>query len=129
MSGACSAEIAVAAVGPDVAVLTVCGRAVEMPVAASALLAGHKPRAGFFLCAQLPASTGVDTALVFCTTGAVMVAVEVEELVELLEAIEEEEFCRDTVFRGPGVNILLTSSELIAPKPLPLEVHPMRVLG
>lgn len=127
MSGVCNAEIAVDADGPDVAVLTGCGRAVDMPVAGSALPGGQSPLAGFFRCAQLPASTGVVTAPLVCGAGAVMV--EVEELVELVEAIDEEEFCRWTVLRGPGVNILLTSSELIAPKPLPLEVHPIRVLG
>ena len=55
---------------------------------------------------------------------------EAEEPVELVDAMEEDEFCRWAVLRGPGVNILLTSSESIAPKPLPLlDVHPMRVLG
>lgn len=114
---------------PAFAVLTACGRAVEIPVAASALPAGHKPLAGFFRCAQPDVSTGGATAPLVCELGAVIVDVEVEEDVELLEAIDDEEFCRCTVLRGPGVNILLTSSELIAPKPLPLEVHPMRVLG
>jgi hypothetical protein len=51
------------------------------------------------------------------------------EDVELVDEIDEEEFWRWTLLRGPGVNILETSSEFIAPKPLPLEVHPIRVLG
>lgn len=127
MSGVYNAEIAVDADGPEVAVLTVCGRAVDIPVAGSALPGGQSPRAGFLRCAQLPESTGVGATPLVCAAGAVIV--EVEEFVELVEAIDEEEFCRWTVLRGPGVNILLTSSELIAPKPLPLEVHPMRVLG
>lgn len=130
MSGACSADIAVVAEGPDIGVLTVCGRAVDMPVAGSALLAGQSPRVGFFLCAQLAESPGVETGPLVCTGGAVIVEVEVDEPVEVFEAIDEEEFCRWTVLRGPGVNILLTSSELIAPKlPVPLELHPRRVLG
>lgn len=58
-----------------------------------------------------------------------MVEEEDVELAEPLEEREEEEFCRWTGFRGPGVNMRLTSSELIAPKPLALDVHPMRVLG
>lgn len=116
--------------GPDVAELTVCGRAVDMPVAGSAFPGGHRPLAGFFRAAQLPASAEVGAATPFvCTDGAVTVEVEVVELVELVEAIDEDEFCRWAVLRGPGVNILLTSSEFITPKPLPLEVHPMRVLG
>lgn len=54
--------------------------------------------------------------------------VDAVEFVELVDAIDEEEFCRWAVLRGPVVvNILLTSSEFIAPKPLPLEVHPMRL--
>lgn len=100
-----------------------------MPVAASALPGGHSPLVGFFRNAQLPVS-GVGVAVfpfvVACTGGATTVAVEVEEA---LDASEDEEFCRWTVFRGPGENILLTSSGFMAPKPLPLEVHPMRVLG
>ena len=102
MSGACNADIAVVADGPDVAVLTVCGRAVEMPVAGSALPGGHSPLAGFFRCAQLLESAGVDATPFVCAAGAVIVDVDVDELVELVEAIEEEEFCRCTVFRGAG---------------------------
>ena len=113
--------------GPEVAELTGCGRAVEMPVAGSALPDGKRFFEGLFRVAQLPASAAVPVAPFVCTGVAVIV--EVEEPVELAEAIEEEEFCRGTVLRGPEVNILLTSSEFIAPKPLPLEVHPMRVLG
>ena len=115
------------AVGPDVAEFTVCGRAVDMPVAGSAFPAGHNPLVGFFL-AQLPAgSVGVEGTPLVCAGDAVMV--DVEELVELVEAIDEDEFCRGSVFLVADVNILLTSSEFIA-KPLPLEVgHPNRVLG
>ena len=48
--------------GPDVAEFTVCGRAVEIPVAGSALPGGHRPRVGFFRAAQLPASAVAGTA-------------------------------------------------------------------
>lgn len=77
------------AVGPDVAELTACGRAVDMPVAGSALPGGHNPRVGFFRVAQLPDS--VDDALVplVCAEDAEMVDVE-----ESVEAIEDEEFWR-----------------------------------
>ena len=116
------------AVGPEVAELTVCGRAVEIPVAGSAFPGGHRPFDGLFRVAQLPASAAaVAVAPLLCTDVAVIV--EVEEPEELAEAMEEAEFCRCTVLRGPEVNILLTSSGFIAPKPLPLEVHPMRLLG
>ena len=127
MSGACIAERPDVAEGPDVAALTVCGLAVEIPVAGSAFPGGHRPLVGFFLAAQLPASVDTGAAPLVCADDAVIV--EAVEFVELVEAIEEDEFCRWAVLRGPGVNILLTSSEFIAPKPLPLEVHPMRVLG
>lgn len=127
MSGACIADSPDVAEGPEVAELTVCGRAVEIPVAGSALPGGQSPFEGLFRAAQLPASTTLEVAPLVCTEVAVMV--EVEEPVELVEAMEEEEFCRWAVLRGPEVNILLTSSEFIAPKPLPLEVHPKRVLG
>ena len=115
------------AVGPEVAELTVCGRAVEIPVAGSAFPGGHRPFDGLFRVAQFPASAAVAVAPLVCTDVAVIV--EVEEPEELAEAMEEAEFCRCTVLRGPEVNILLTSSGFIAPKPLPLEVHPMRLLG
>lgn len=42
------------------------------------------------------------------------------EFEEAVEAMEELELCRVAVFRGPGANILLTSSVLF---------HPNRVLG
>lgn len=103
MCGACNAEIAVVADGPDVAVLTVCGRAVDSPVAGSALLGGQSALAGFFRCAQLLESVLVVATPLVCAAGcAVIVVVEVEELVELVEAIDDEEFCRWTVFRGAG---------------------------
>lgn len=105
------------AVAPDVTELMVCGRAVDMPVAGSALPGGHNPRVGFFRAAQLAVvvlSAGGCTApplpLVLplplpLLLGAVELAerVEVEEAVE---AIDELEFCRWTVLRADaGVNI------------------------
>lgn len=91
-SGACNAEIVDDADGPDVAEFTVCGRAVEMPVAGSAFPAGHRPRVGFFRAAQLPASEGVGATPLACTDDAV--TVEAEEAVELVDAMDEDEFCR-----------------------------------
>lgn len=129
--GACKAEMADDAVGPDVAELTGCGLAVDMPVAGSALPGGQSPRVGFFRAAQLFASVpGACTAPFVwgCCDGcdgADMVLVE-----DAVEARDEDEFWRWAVLRGPGVNILLTScSDMVAPKPLPLVVHPILVLG
>ena len=42
----------------------------------------------------------------------------------LFRSMDELEFCRCAVFRGPGVNILLTSSEFML-----LLLHPKLVLG
>ena len=109
------------AVGPDVAEFTVCGRAVERPVAGSAFPAGHIPLVGFFRAAQPPASD-VAFAVPFAWTVAVD-AVEDCEDVELVELMEEDEFCRGRVFRCPVMNILRTSSSFMPPKPAPLEVH------
>ena len=123
MSGACNADIADEAVGPEVAKLTGCGRAVEIPVAASALLGGHNPLVGFLRVAQLPASTGAGPIPFVCGAGAgaVIVAVEDAELVEEIDERDDDEFCRWAVFRGPGWNIILvTSSELY---PSRLEFH------
>jgi len=112
-------------VGPDVAALTVCGRAVDRPVAGSAFPGGHNPRGvGFFLAAQLPASEGGALVPFDWTEDAEMVEVD-----ELVEAMEEDEFWRWTDLRGPVLNILPTSSEFMAPKPLPLELQPNLVLG
>ena len=125
MRGACNAEIAEDAVAPDAAEFTVCGRAVDIPVAASALPAGHRPLAGFFRAAQPAASVDVGAAPLVCGEDAVTVEVEeLEELVEESDEKDDEEFCRWAVLRGPDVNILDTSSEFIAPKPLvALELH------
>ena len=97
-----------------------------MAVAGSAFPGGHKPLAGFFRAKPKP-SVGVVPAPLVCTGDAV--TVDALDAVELVDAMEEEEFCRWAVLRGPGENMPFTSSEFIAPKPLPLEVHPMRVLG
>lgn len=127
MSGPDIAERPEVADGPDVAELTVCGRAVEIPVAGSALLVGHNPLDGFFLATQLTASFVAGLVPLVCT--GVAVTVDAVDDAELVDAREEDEFCRVAVLRGPGVNILLTSSGFIAAKPLPLDVHPIRVLG
>jgi hypothetical protein len=96
-----------------------------MPVAGSALPGGHSPRVGFFLVAHPPASDEVALLPLVCADEAEMV-----EVVELVEAMDEEEFWRWMVLRGPVVNILLTSSEFMAPKLLPLDDQPpIRVLG
>lgn len=113
--------------GPEVAEFIVCGRAVEIPVAGSALPVGQRPLVGFFLDAQLTASFAAAVAPLVCT--AVAVAVDVVDDAELVDASDEEEFCRVAVLRGPGANILVTSSGFIAVKPLALDVHPKRVLG
>lgn len=98
-----------------------------MPVAGSAFPGGHNPRVGFLRAAQLPASCVGALEPLVCGEEADMVEVDA---VELVEAIEEEEFWRCTVLRGPVVNIILfLSSESVAPKPLPLEPHARRGLG
>lgn len=58
-------------------------------------------------------------------------AVEIVEVEELVEAIEEAEFCRCTVLRGPGANILPTSSEFVAKPfcPALAELHPILEVG
>lgn len=127
MRGADIAERPDVADGPEVAEFTGCGRAVEIPVAGSALFVGHSPLVGFFLAAQLTASFVATLGPLVC--NGVAVAVDAIDDAELVDARDDEEFCRVAVLRGPGVNILLTSSGFIAAKPLPLDVHPIRVLG
>ena len=103
--GAWSADIAEDAVGPDVAELTACGRAVLSPVAGSAFPGGHRPLVGFFRTAQLLVSPD-DTLVPFvCAEDADIVDVD-----EFVDARDDDEFCRVAVLRGPGANILETSS-------------------
>ena len=123
-NGACSAEIVEDADGPDVAELTVCGRAVESPVAGSAFPAGHMPRVGFFRAAQLAASA-VAVAVPFTACTVEVDAVELAEEDELVELMDEEEFCRGNVLRWP-LSILRASLSLPTPKPSPLVFHPRR---
>jgi hypothetical protein len=94
---------------PEVAELTACGLAVEMPVAGSALPGGQSPRVGFFRTAQLPDSPEVTLVPLVCAEEAEMVDVD-----ELVEASEEDEFCRCAVLRGPEANILVPSSLFMA---------------
>ena len=108
------------AVGPDVIELMGCGLAVERPVAGSAFPGGHRTRVGFFRFAQFTASTGGWTAPLVETDVAETVDVD-----DVEEAIDELEFCRWTVLRGPVLlNILVMSSVVFrTPKVLPLELH------
>ena len=48
--------------GPEVAEFTVCGRAVDMPVAGSAFPGGQKPLVGFFRAAHLDSSVDAGAA-------------------------------------------------------------------
>lgn len=119
--GACRAEMAEDAVGPDVAELTTCGRVVLMPVAASAFPEGHNPRAGFLRVGQPACSDASPFVPLDATEPAERVEVDEE-----VEANEDDEFCLCAVFRGAGPNILLTSSEFMAPCPLLPDTHPDR---
>ena len=110
---------------PEDAVDTACGRAVEIPAVGSDFPAGHMPLLGFFRVAQLSDEGAV--ILLVCDADA-----ETVELDEAEELMEEDELVRCAVFRGPGMNILLMSSELILANPFcpPLiEFHPGREGG
>ena len=98
---------------PEVAELTACGLAVVMPVAGSALPGGQSPRVGFFRTAQLPDSPEVTLVPLVCAEEADIVDVD-----ELVEASEEDEFCRCAVLRGPEANILVPSSLFMVARPL-----------
>ena len=98
---------------PEVAELTACGLAVVMPFTGSALPGGQSPLVGFFRTAQLPDSPDVMLVPLVCAEDADMVDVD-----EFVEAMDEEEFCRWTVLRGPEANILVPSSLFMAARPL-----------
>ena len=83
--------------------------------------AGHIPLAGFFLVDPQPeASEDAGDVPFDCIDDA-----ETVELEDAVELSDEEELVRGAVLRGPGMNILLTSSDDIPPFCGPLAVfHP-----
>ena len=94
-----------------------CGFAVESSAVGCDFPGGQSPRAAFFLDSQV--SDEFDVPFVTADKADPVVDVEDRELTE------DEEFVRCTPFRG--MNILPTSSWLIAPRPFwPLAVlHPI----
>lgn len=118
----CSADSPEAADGPEDAVEIDCGLAVEMPDVGCDLPGGQSPRAGFFLDSQV--------SVVFAVPFEVVEVAEAVEVEDERELIEDDELVRWALFRGPGMNILPTSSWLMVPMPFgpPLtEFHPVRV--
>ena len=73
---------------------TTCGRAVEIPVAASAFPGGHNPRVGFFLVAQFE-SAEETLVLLVCVEDA-----DIVDVFDAVDAIDDEEFFRCNVARG-----------------------------
>ena len=118
--GECSAVIADAAEGPELAEGMGCERAVDMPEMGSALDGGHSPR-GAFLRAHVDPSP-------CCTGPPPFVCAEEVDIVLLDDAVDEsddDELARWTLFRG--MNIARYSSVVIgfAPLATPLEpFHP-----
>lgn len=100
-----------AADGPEEAVDTGCGRVVDRPAVGSALPEGHMPLVGFLRVVH-PFESAVPVVPFVCCDEADNVDWDEVEL------REDEELLRWAVFRGPGINILLISSEVIPFKPL-----------
>ena len=125
--GLCNAEIADAADGPDVAELTDCGRAVDMPAIGSDFDGCQIPRVVRFRAPQSP-FTAPLTPLVF---GAVDCAdtVDVLEVEDARELSDEDEFERCAVLRG--ISILSTSALMaLTPFGAPLGLlHPDLLLA
>jgi hypothetical protein len=125
LGGLCRADIAEAADGPDEAVDTDCGRAVEMPAMGSDLDVGHNPRAVRFReakslgCAPLtPLAPFTPLTPLFWVDAVEMV--DVEEVEEETELSDDEELERCAFLRG--MNIRETSSlMLVKPFVGPLE--------
>ena len=110
--GLCSAEIADAAEGPDVAEFTDCGRAVVMPAIGSDLDGCHIPRVVRFRAPQSPFTAPLTPFVL----GAVDCAetVDVLEVEEASEFSDDEEFERCAVLRGMSI---LSTSALMALTP------------
>lgn len=125
-SGACSAEIADAAEGPEVAEFTDCDLALERPATGSDLPVGHRFFVGFFLILQPALSDDAAPDPFGCTE--LLDTVEVDELVD---AMEDAEFCLCKAFRDPFANILPTSSEFMVNPfcPALAELHPILGFG
>jgi hypothetical protein len=114
LTGLCSAEMADAAEGPEVAEFTDCGRAVEMPAIGSDFEGCHIPRAVLFREPQSPPFTAPFTPFVFGAADCVDMVDEVD-VDEASEFSEEEELERCAGLRG--MSILETSSALIVLRP------------
>ena len=115
--GLCSADIADAADGPEVAELTDCGRAVVMPAMGSDFVGCHMPRAVRFREFQSAAPfTAPWTPFVLGAAGWVETVdvLEVEE-VEARELSDEDEFERWAVLRGMSMR---STSALMVFRPL-----------
>ena len=97
--GECSAVIADAADGPELADAMDCGRAVDMPETGSVLDAGHSPRGPFFRAAQLDASpAGAGPTPFVCDEDDDIVGAD-----EAVEASDDEELARWMLLRGMNI--------------------------
>jgi hypothetical protein len=108
-AGACRADMAEAADGPDDVDATDCGLAVDIPAVGSALDIGQRYLTGRFLEAASPVAV-VPAPLEFADDA------EIVEEFDEREFREDEELDRGAVFRD--ISILLTSSALIVCRPL-----------
>lgn len=135
MGGLWRADIAEEAEGPDEAVETDWGLAVEMPAMGSDLGVGHNPRpvrfreAQSFACAPftpLVPFTPFTPLTPLCWVDAAE-RVDDEEVEEEVELSEEDEFDRCALLRG--MSIRETSSALMLVKPLVGPLEPRHRFG
>jgi hypothetical protein len=135
LGGLWRADIAEAADGPDEAVDTDCGLAVDMPAIGSDFDVGHNPRAVRFreaqslVCAPFipltPFAPFTPLTPLFWFDAVEMV--DVEEVEEDIELSDVEEFERCALFLG--MSIRETSSALMLVKPLVGPLEPRHKFG
>lgn len=132
LGGLWRADIAEEAEGPDEAVETDCGLAVDMPAMGSDFGVGHNPRAVRFreaqslACAPLVPFTPFTPLTPLCWVDAAE-RVDEEEVEEDIELSEEDEFDRCALLRG--MSIRETSSALMLVRPLVGPLEPRHRFG
>lgn len=119
-AGECSAVMAEAAEGPELAEAMDCGRVFVMPETGSVLVVGHSPLGAFFRAAHVdPSPAGADPTLLDCED--VADAVEVEDA---CEDSDDDELERCAVFRGMYMR---NSSVVMGVAPLGTPLDPLHL--
>jgi hypothetical protein len=118
-AGECSAVIAEAAEGPELAEAIDCGRALVIPDTGSVLVAGHSPLGAFFRAHVDPSPAGAGPTPLDCDDVADTVDVE-----DACDERDDDELERCAVFRGMNMR---NSSVVMEVGPLGTPLDPLHL--